>query len=239
MRIAAGFHFSARARVIMLAAAVFAAAMLCPRTAAAAAVGDVYVYRVVNGYNHEVRGHIAYRVDYVGADRFFLSVTPDTPLLGPARTEVYALNGNWLLHTVINHDQPIEYEFVQEYPAYVFPLDRGKSWSLRVGAIDPVSNQRVSVRVDAEVLGTERIVTPAGAFDTIKVRRRVYAGDAEAFRQETTIDETEWYAPVLGRPVRSESNSGYMNPSRCGRGACRPVRGDWNLFELIQTSVAR
>ena len=241
MRIESAFHFSARARVIILAAAAFAAAMLCPRTAAGAAAtaGDVYVYRVVNGYNNEVRGKIEYRVDQAGADRIVMSVTPDTPALGPTRTEVYAADGNWLRHPLINHDQLVDYEFAQAYPAYVFPLELGKSWSVRVTAIDPASGQRNSVRVDGEVLGTQRIVTPAGAFDTIKVRRRVYAGDWEAFRLETNIVETDWYAPVLGRAVRSESNSGYMNPSRCGRGACRPVRGDWNLVELVETSTLK
>ncbi len=35
---------------------------------------------------------------------------------------------------MINHDQPVEYEFAQPYPAYDFPLDVGKTWSLRVNA---------------------------------------------------------------------------------------------------------
>ena len=240
MRITSVFHFSARARVIIVIAAAFAAAMLCPRSASAApAVGDVYVYRVVSGYNSEVHGRIEYRVDQVGADRVVMSVTTDMPALGPARTEVYAKDGNWLRHALTNHDQPVDYEFAEAYPAYVFPLEPGKSWSVRVPALNPASGERNSVRVDGEVLGTERIVTPAGSFDTIKVRRRVYAGDWEAFRFETNIVETDWYAPALGRPVKSESKSGYLHPSRCGRGPCRPIRGDWNLFELVETSASK
>lgn len=241
MRIAPVFHFSARARVTVLAAAALAATMLCPpvATGAAPAAGDVYVYRVVNGYNHEVHGKIEYRVEQVAADRIVMSVTTDMPAPGPARTEVYTSDGNWLRHPLINHDQPVDYEFAQPYPAYVFPLEPGKSWSVRVTALNPANGQRNSVRVDGEVLGTERIVTPAGSFDTIKVRRRVYAGDWEAFRFETNIVETDWYAPALGRPAKSESNSGYLNPSRCARGPCLPIRGDWNLFELVETRTLK
>ena len=240
MRIASDIHFSARARLIIVVAVVCAVILLCPRAASAApAAGDVYVYRVVNGYNSEVLGKITYRVDQVGADRIVMAVTTDVPALGLARTEVYTRDGNWLRHPLINHDQPVEYEFTPAYPAYVFPLEPGASWSVRVPALNPASGQRNSVRVDGEVLGTERIVTPAGSFDTIRVRRRTYAGDWDGFRLETNIVETDWYAPALGRPVKSESNSSYQQPSRCSHGACDPFRGDWNLFELVETSAAK
>jgi hypothetical protein len=240
MRISPDFHFSWRARTIIVVAVVFVVILLCPRAASAApAAGDVYVYRVANGYNNEVQGRITYRVDQVGPDRIVMAVTTDVPALGLARTEVYTRDGNWLRHPLTNHDQPVEYEFAPPYPAYVFPLVTGASWSERMPAFNPASGQRNSVRVDGEVLGAERVVTPAGSFDTIKVRRRTYAGDWDGFRYETNIDETDWYAPALGRPVKSESKSGYMQPSRCGRSPCRPIRGDWNLFELIETSAAK
>ena len=238
---APGFIFTMRVcRARVLASVVTAAAVIAPAIASAApAAGDTYVYRVYNAYNNEVRGQIRYRVDQVDADRIAVSVTTDTPAAGAARTEVYTKEGNWLRHPVTNHDQPVEYEFAPVYPAYVFPLDAGKFWSLRVTAVDPASGRRNSMRVDGEVLGSERISTPAGAFDTIKIKRRVYAGDWDGFRRETNITEIDWYAPALGRPVRSESKSGYLDPSRCGRGKCEPIRGDWNVFELTETSAAR
>ena len=232
---------STRVLSSVVTALVFVAAIIGPAVAAAAspAAGDTYTYRIFNGYNNEVRGQIRYRVDKIDADRIAVSVTTDTPTAGAARTEVYTKEGNWLRHPVTNHDQPVEYEFAQAYPAYVFPLDSGKSWSVRVNAIDPATGRRNSVRVDGEVLGSERISVPAGAFDTIKIRRYVYAGDWDGFRFETNITEIDWYAPALGRPVRSESNSGYLHPSRCGRGACRPIRGDWNVMELVEASTAK
>ena len=114
------------------------------------------------------------------------------------------------------------------------PLDSGKSWSTRVRATNPNSVRSNSVRVDGEVLGTERITTPAGAFDAIKVKRRVYAGDWGTFMSETTIVETDWYAPALGRPVRTERNSSYLDPENAAQvPPVTPVRGDWDLFELV------
>src|SRR5262245_3574745 len=114
-------------------------AMLAMGTVATAAtaptVGDTYTYRYVNGYSKEARGQLRYEVTRIDADRVSYAVTPDNSLAGIARTEVYTRDGNWLRSPVENHGVKIEYEFAAAYPAYVFPLDAGKTWSLRVKAM--------------------------------------------------------------------------------------------------------
>jgi hypothetical protein len=152
---------------------------------------------------------------------------------------VYTPDGNWLRHPVSNHDRDIEYDFQTPYPAYPFPLDFGKTWSVRVNATNPATRRVASVRVDGRVIGGERITTPAGAFDTIKISRRVYAGDWDGFLRETNIEEVEWYAPAIGRSVRMERNSGWIDTSRSpGGGGLFPrndqwMRGDWTVQELV------
>jgi hypothetical protein len=117
----------------------------------------------------------------------------------------------------------------------------GQSWSQRVDATRATGGRRASVRVDGEVVGTERVTVPAGTYDTIKVKRRIYAGDFDGSRSETNITETEWYAPALGRAVRAEVNSNFMDQSLCGdeMSACRPRRGDWHIFELLDAGSAK
>jgi hypothetical protein len=198
------------------------------------AVGDTYVYRVINGYNNEVVGHETYRVDRVDAGQVTVSATPDRPALGVAHTDILASDGNWLRHPLINHDVSVEYTFSPAFPAYVAPLNAGQSWSTRVSATTPGRDRPSSVRVDGDVVGSERITTPAGSFDTIKVKRRVYAGDWEPFKNETRIDVTEWFAPALGRAVKTDRKSGYYDQQRCAtRGACTLTRGDWFVYELV------
>ncbi len=58
--------------VAAAACGVWFAAVIAANATAAPAAGDSWVYRVVNGYNNEVRGKIQYRVDQVDADRFAL-----------------------------------------------------------------------------------------------------------------------------------------------------------------------
>jgi hypothetical protein len=210
-----------------------------PLASAAPATGDVYVYRISNGYNNELRGHISYRVEAVEAGRVTVAVTPDHPSLGPARSETYAADGNWLRHPVTNHDRPVDYEFSPAFPAYDFPLDAGKSWSARVNAIEPATGRRASVRVDGAVVGSERISAPAGTFDTIKLKRYVYAGDWDGFLQPTTITEIEWYAPALGRAVKSESKSDYINLGSSRSKGGQWTRGEWLVMELAEFNVAK
>ena len=224
--------------VLKSVATVVVVATLAPAHAAAPVAGETYVYRLSNGYNNEPRAQISYRVDKVDPDRIAVSVSTDSPATEAARTEIYTSTGNWLRGTLTSHDQPREFEFAPAYPAYAFPLEAGKSWSVRVNATEPTTGKRNSVRVDGKVLGNERIRVPAGEFDTIKVRRFVYVGDWDGFRLETNIMETEWYAPVLGRPVRSESKSEYIDNSQCRRNGCPPIRGDWNVYELMSHTSA-
>ena len=215
------------------------ATMVAVPAAAAPAAGDTYVYRVLNGYNKELRGTVSYRVDKAEANRVEMSVATDAPALGTARTEIYTNDGNWLRHVLTNHDQLVNYEFSPAFPAYVYPLEPGKSWSVRVSAVDSATGRRNSVRVDGKVLGNERVTTPAGAFDSIKVRRDVYAGDWDSFLRETHTIETDWYAPALGRPVRMESKSEWQDMSRCSKGGCPWFHSDWNVSDLAEIRPAK
>jgi hypothetical protein len=208
-------------------------------------VGDIAHYGVRNAYNGEPVGAVEYRVDTVGPDYVVVAVNPTSANVGSPRTEIYAPDGNWLRHPVPNHDQLIDYEFAQPYPAYVFPLETARAWSRRVNARNLATGQVRSIRVDGEVLGAERITTPAGAFDTVRIRRRIYAGDWDGFLTETNITEFEWYAPELGRPVRLDRNSQWYDTSRgAGRGGMfgfnnnQLMRGDWYVFELTSAPAS-
>ncbi len=234
-------EFPVMARVLPRAAGILAliAATLAPTALAASSpvVGDSYVYRFVNGYTKEVRGQLLYRVDKVDSNTIVVSVTPDSAAAGLQRTEIYTKEGNWLKHQVESHGGQAEYEFGTAYPAYVFPLDTGKSWSVRVNATIAGERKTRSVGVDGTVLGSERIRVPAGEFDTVKIRRLVYPGDWDYFLMETKIVEFEWFAPVLGRTVRTEIRSEYVDQRR-GR-PNQLQRGDWNVYELVEVRAAK
>jgi hypothetical protein len=234
------FQLDGIREIVKLAVIAALLAVLPHATAgAAASVGDVYVYRVGNGYiNNSDLGKLRYRIEKVGADRIEVAVTADNPRAGIAHAAIYSSDGNWLRGQINSHDQRVDYVFAAPYPAYAFPLESGKSWSQRVDATSAATGKTSSVRIDGEILGTERITVPAGTFDVVKVRRRVYAGDHDGDRMETTTTETDWYAPALGRSVRLESRSEWMDTSRCSD-TCRPQLGDWLVYVLVEANPPR
>ena len=225
---------------ITLGLVTVAAALCIPVSIAATtpAIGDAYVYRLVNGYNHETVGHIRHEVtEATVAQGAIVSVTVDKPSLGLPHIEIHTQAGQWMRHSLDNHGIAVEYEFTPALPVYLSPLAAGQSWSVRVNAKVPGENTNRSVRIDGAVLGNERIRVPAGEFDTVKIRRIIYPGDAGDFKTETHIVEFDWYAPALGRTVRSETRSSWRALSGCRRGYC-DYRGDWNVLELTEAHAA-
>ena len=202
-------------------------------------VGGAYVYRLSNGYNQEIRAQLRYEVASVDAAGVTLQMKPDHPNGGVRRTEVVDREGNFLRRALDSHGAWTEYEFATPYPAYVFPLDTGKSWSLRVHAKVPGLAKARSVRVDGRALGRERIRVPAGDFDTVKIQRFVYPGDVGLGPEETRISELEWYAPALGRFVRIEKKSGWLDKNRCMEDYDCNFYGDWDVLELVEVSAGR
>jgi hypothetical protein len=179
------------------------------------------------------------RIEQIAAERITVSVTPSKAQAGPARTQVDDRDGNWLRHPLESRGKPVEYTFAAPFPAHVLPLEVGKSWSMKVKAATPDEGRPRTVRVDGKVLRNERVRVPAGEFDTVVIRRRIYAGDSDQHYSETRTDETEWYAPALGRAVRLERNSEWRDLGLCGRGSECDMRGDWDLLELIEVRAAK
>ena len=224
------------ARILLTALVVAGAVSASPAAGAAeSAVGDTYVYRIVNKYNKEPRGELRLRTQSAGD-----SITVEAAGPGAAaHTHVYTREGNWLRYPLESRGKPVDYTFASPLPAYAFPLEVGKSWSAKVKASTPEESRARTVRVDGKVLRKERVKVPAGEFDAIVIQRTAYAGDASQAYSETRVRHTEWYAPALGRAVRLERVSDWRDISMCGRGARCDMRGDWDLYELTEARPAK
>lgn len=120
--------------------------------------------------------------------------------------------------------------YAPAYSAYMFPLEVGKTWRGETVASDPASGRKIPLKIRAKVAGRERIKVPAGEFDTFRIERLVYAGDAEWWRSPTRIRETEWYAAVVQRAVRQRWDSEYYDNTRTDDPL---VLGDRIELELI------
>lgn len=207
--------------------------------------GSVWRYAVKDGYTSIPRGSIEYRVASVTADSVSVDVKGDRD----SSTETYTRDWNWLVRPATNM-QPFVYK--PAYQAYQFPLSAGKKWSATATATDPADGRSFPVRVEAEVLGWDKVRVPAGEFDAVKVRRYVYLDYfKQGIRGESWIIETDWYAPAIGQVARKETTSKYwrlasaepqfrfvrVRGERDGNAFPRFEQDDWLVYELTDYSV--
>jgi hypothetical protein len=165
--------------------------------------GDTWTYRVTDGYTGIVRGEQRETVTAVSGGR----ITVSAPLERSDGVQIYDTEWNWLRRPATNLQT---FEYRPAYRAFDFPLHAGKQWRERLTATDPADGRRFPVWIDGVVLGWERIRTPAGEFDTLKIERRVYFEYWEyALRGRSQIHEVEWYAPQVRQSVRREMKSRY------------------------------
>lgn len=194
--------------------------------------GAYWEYAVRDAYTSLPRGLYRYTVSRVDTDQVFVQMTHDGQ---PIDTHVYTRDWKGLEHPLRNIQR---FRYSPPLPAYVFPLYPGQSWRAVVSSTDAETGRSYRTHVHASVGGWRRIKVPAGEFDAIEVRRRVYAGNAESFRLQEEIDEIDWYAPSIGQVIVSQGSSSHIDTSRSGGGRGRPlrVRGDALVAELVRHS---
>lgn len=207
--------------------------------------GNVWRYAVKDGYTNLPRGSVEYRVADVMSDSMSVEVRGERG----QSTETYTRDWNWLVHPATNMQT---FVYKPMYQAYQFPLFAGKKWVSTATATDPADGRSFPVRVEAEVLGWEKVHVPAGEFDAVKVRRYVYLNYfKQGVRGESWIIETDWYAPTLGQAARKESTSRYwrlagaepqfqfvrVKGDRDGNDFPRFEQDDWLVYELTEYST--
>jgi len=199
-----------------------------------AEIGRAWSYRLVNGYNSEVLGQ--YREELVaGANQDLNIVRTDT---GRAEsiTERYTSDWKWVSKArpgfeALDYSPPL--------PAIPFPLEIGKSWRYRSVSSNRLTGERFPVSVHGRIVGWEKLKTPAGNFDTVRIDRVIYVDDADFWKSQTRITESDWYAPSVGRVVRSENTSGYYALQMVSRAGVQWIAGNWNVLELAEPVSAR
>jgi hypothetical protein len=234
------------ARALLIAVCWGLAAALAPLVAAASDsraavgaptlnVGDAWTYRVVDGYTKIDQGSSRQRIRDISGGRVSLEVARED---GRAVTiEVYDLEWGWLRRPATNLEL---FEYDPAYRAFEFPLAPGRTWRAHLTASDPETGQRYAVRIDARVLGWDRIRVPAGEFDALKVRRLVYIDKVVALeRGRAEIVEHDWYAPSVAHVVRREATSRHLSDLYGDFGVPNYIEDGWTIEELVSYSPRR
>jgi hypothetical protein len=199
------------------------------------AVGARWTYRGREGFRVPVVWEETHEVTAVGATGITIRVTQKGPTLDVVREEVLAAPG------VVRAGALMDVEtrrFTEPLIRYRFPLAPGEAWNQWVDNFNETTNKAGQINRYVRVGGWEKVSTPAGVFDAIRMRVIMRLDDEEFWRYPTTCNYLVGYAPAVGAPVREEKDAEYYERGEemDGQGA---VRAQHTLLELMSYSPAR
>jgi hypothetical protein len=82
------------------------------------------------------------------------------------------------------------------------PLQVGQDWRFDSKATNFNNGTAMSVNGQSTVVGTEKLTTSAGTFETFKVETTLRQINANDQTKSSTLTSTLWYAPTVNRWVR-------------------------------------
>jgi hypothetical protein len=179
-------------------------------------VGDMWKYRVLDGFTHEPLREVTQRVVEINDHEIAVELRND-------KNDKSALR-------YFNHEWNVldtgEVKYDPYYPEYKFPMSAGMTWT---GNYTYSGNDGAlfSGFLTAKIAVLEKITVPAGTFDAYRIEADLETRSANTSYVVTKIQTTTWYAPAVRRFVKRQSVT-----SREGR-----VR-DKSEEELIEYSSA-
>ena len=137
------------------------------------------------------------RVEFVDEARYGL-IDEDTGGLLLVDRDLGLLGEGTLDAGEVWNDERFDVRLLPVDPAYAWPLWEGKRW---VGQFVRVQANGSMVPLVAEyrAQGWERLQTPLGEFDTLRIQRKVRVAQEGQYVERTAL---AWYAPEVGQAVR-------------------------------------
>lgn len=158
-------------------------------------VGDVAVYsvelRADNRSTEETVTVIAVEGDLIRTRH----ARPDRPPLEGVLDDQFGMSVSGTSGT--RFDPPV--------PVVKWPLTAGASWKTRYDMVT-TNESRSKADLDVKIVSREKLRTPAGEFDTIKMETGGWVNGV-SWSGSVRVAQVQWFAPAIGRVVRSEFRS--------------------------------
>ncbi|HET7095911.1 MAG TPA: hypothetical protein VFJ68_00885 [Casimicrobiaceae bacterium] len=233
--IAIGFAIGALSGLAGCAGAPGSAGSGPPAEAPAYRVGDRWVYHGDDGFRVKTEWEETHEVTAIGAEgvaaritlKGGLDVTRMEQWSAPGQVKVGAVYDN----TTRRFDAPLQ--------RYDFPLAPGKVWNQWVWNFNEFTKERGQINRYVNVSGWEKVTTPAGTFDAIKMQVIMRLDDETFWRYATTCNYAVWYAPAVKAVVREERAAQYVEKSNDSSGGAGTIRTQFGVVELMSFAPGR
>jgi hypothetical protein len=206
-----------------------------PADAPAYRVGDRWVYHGDDGFRVKTEWDETHEVTAIGAE----GITTRFTLTGGValtRAELWAAPGQVKIGAVYDN---VTRRFDVPLQRYDFPLAPGKVWNQWVWNYNEFTKERGQINRYVRVSGWEKVTTPAGTFDALKMQVVMRLDDETFWRWPTTCNYAVWYAPAVKAVVREERNAQYVEKSTDSSGGAGTIRTQFGVVELISFTPGR
>ena len=195
-------------------------------------VGERWTYRGREGFRSPLVWEETHEVTAVGPDGIHVRVSAEGPQVHGSREEILLAPG------VVKTGALMDIEtrrFKTPLDRFRFPLASGETWNQWVENYNEATDKTGQINRFVRVGGWEKVSTPAGVFDAIRMRVMMRLDDEEFWRYPTMCNYLIWYAPAVGAPVREEKDAEYYEKGEelDGTGA---IRAQHTLLELTSYS---
>ena len=209
-----------------------------PGPAAAAPVyqvGDRWVYRAQDGFARmPITWQETHEVVAVSPQGLTVRVTGKGPSINEERTETWSAPGVVLTGAVFDNETR---RFEPALLRYRFPLTAGERWNQHLRDRDRDTRPYGGVQRSVSVGGYERVTTPAGTFDAIRLQVFMRLDDETFWRYPTECTYLLWYAPAIGMTVREEKRAYYVEKGGLNGGG--RLQTQQAVIELVSTTRGR
>jgi hypothetical protein len=191
-------------------------------------VGDRWVYRATDGFRAPLVWNETHEVVRVMPDAITVRVTETGPNARAERVETWATPGKLASGPVFDDETRA---FTPPVTIYAFPMAPGQRWNQWVDNVNATSHKSGQINRYVTVDGWDRIATPAGSFDALRLRVLMRLDDDEFWRGPTECNYLLYYAPAAGAIVRAEKSAEYWEKGdrRDGLGAVPTQRATLEL----------
>lgn len=170
-------------------------------------VGDRWVYRVREGFRSPVVFDETYTVTAMGADGATVRVVAKGPTIDVERVE------KWPRPGLVSQGALFDVEtrrFGTPVERYRFPLTPGGTWNQNVANFNELTDRSGVINRYVRVSGYDKVTTPAGTFDAVRLSVVMRLDDEEFWRWPTDCTYTVWYAPAARASVREVKRADYL-----------------------------
>ena len=198
-------------------------------------VGDRWVYRVNQQFRAAPDFDETVEITAVGPDGITARVTAKGGPIDIVRTERWAAPGLVLQGSLLDIETR---KFAEPLQRFRFPLRSGERWNQWVEQVNETQKTSGKINRYVTVLRSERVTTPAGTFDALRMNVIMQLDDEDPFRYATQATHIVWYAPAVRGVVREERRAQYREKGS-GRDAFANLPVQNEIVELVSFTPGR